>query len=200
MVEGATASGVMNPNSVTRGFTLFTERLADARPWQHVVICLGEVDCGFLLWCRAQQNNLSIDEQFDATLKNYLTFLRRAKERAFASLSVLSVPLPTVADYQSYRSELGDVANLRKEITATQRERTDLTIRFNHELRQRAASENIGFLDATSSQLDPHTGLIDQSLVRDQIDHHLRDEPYAVLIARAIRTVGGPNVHPHAAH
>ena len=184
MVEGATASGIENPNSATHALTLFTERLARARTWQHVVVCLGEVDCGFVIWYRSGRHGLSIDDQLDTTLSSYLSFLRRVRERAFASLSVLSVPLPTITDYPSER---GEVANLRREITATQRERTELTLRFNRELRQCVASENIGFIDATSSQLDPHTGMIDRSLVRGQLDHHLRDEPYAALIARAFR-------------
>jgi hypothetical protein len=182
MVEGATASGILNPNSSTHAFPLFTERLARAQRWQHVVVCLGEVDCGFVIWHRAQRHGLSIAEQLDQTLNSYVAFLRRARERGFASLSVLSVPLPTITDNPSQR---GEVASLRSEIEATQRERTALTLHFNDELRRRAKSEAIGFIDATSSQLDPHTGVIDRSLVRGQLDHHLREEPYAALIARA---------------
>lgn len=197
VVEGATASGIMNPNSATGAFTLFTKRLAVARPWQHIVVCLGEVDCGFVIWHRAQRHGLDIEDQLCATLNSYLTFLRQIKELAFASLSVLSVPLPTITDYPSQWG--GEVANLRKEITATQRQRTDLTIRFNRELRQLVASEDIGFIDATSDQLDPNTGLIDQSLVRSQlVDHHLREEPYAALIAKAFGAIDGPGVYPHA--
>jgi len=185
MVQGATASGIENPNSATNASTLFTERLARAQTWQHVLVCLGEVDCGFVIWYRSERHGLRIDDQLDATLNSYITFLRRIEERAFASLSVLSAPLPTITDHPSQR---GEVANLRKEITATQRERTDLTLRFNHELQQRVANENIVFIDSTSSQLDPQTGTIDRSLVRGELDHHLRDEPYAALIARAFRT------------
>jgi hypothetical protein len=137
-----------------------------------------------LIWHRAQRHGLSVDDQLDATLKSYLTFLLQVKSRAFASLKVLSVPLPTITDYPS---EWGEVANLRKEITATQRERTDLTLRFNRELRRRVADEGMGFIDATSGQLDRRTELIDQSLVQSHLDHHLRNERYAALVARALR-------------
>jgi hypothetical protein len=150
-------------------------------------VCLGEVDCGFVIWRRAERQGLSIGEQLEATLNSYLTFLGGIGRTAFASLSVLSAPLPTITDDPSQR---GAVANLRKEITATQRERTDLTLLFNAELRQRVSGEGIGFIDATSGQRDPCTGTIDRSLVRGPLDHHLRDEPYASLIAGAFRAAG----------
>lgn len=181
-VEGATASGIMNPHSVTRAFPLLRERLDRAPRWQHVVVCLGEVDCGFVIWHRAQRHGLSIDEQLETTLNSYVAFLRAIKEASFASLSVLSAPLPTITDDSSVR---GEVANLRRHVTATQRQRTGLTRRFNERLRRRVAGEGVGFIDATSGQLDARTEVIDRRLIRDGGDHHLRDEPYAALIADA---------------
>lgn len=185
-VGGATASGILNPNSATQGYNQFTQRLDAAPRWQHIIVVLGEVDCGFLIWHRAQRDGACIDQQLTAALDNYLAFLRWIKQRAFASLSVLSVPLPTIEDYSCYLTAPGDIANARKEVTATQRERTELTIRFNQGLCERAAAEDIAFLDATSRQVDPSTGLIDRALAREDLDHHLRDDRYAELIAAAL--------------
>lgn len=188
-VEGATASGVLNPNSTTNASHLFATRLQHAKPWQHVVVCLGEVDCGFVIWHRAQRHELKVDDQFYATLNSYLVFLGQIKAKSFASLHVLSVPLPTITDYPS---EWGKVANLRKEIAATQRERTNLTLRFNRELQEHVTNQDIGFIDATSDQLDPSTGLIYPDFVQNQLDHHLDSDTYATLIAQAFRESGVP--------
>jgi hypothetical protein len=94
---------------------------------------------------------------------------------------VLSAPLQTIRDYPS---ALGEVANLRKTVTASQAERTELTLRFNSELRRRCEEVGASFLDVTSGHLDPATGLIDARYVRETThDHHLADEPYARLLS-----------------
>jgi hypothetical protein len=80
------------------------------------------------------------------------------------------------------------VANLRKTVTASQRERTELTLRFNSELRRRCMELGVVFVDVTSGHLDPRTGLIDPRFLREtEHDHHLADEPYARLIAGQLR-------------
>lgn len=187
-LEGATASGILNPNSKTHAFSTFTERLVRAKPWQHVLLQLGEVDCGFVIWHRAQRHGLSVDEQLQTTLENYEKFIGHIRALGLRSMMVLSAPLPTITDYPS---DWGEVANLRKEITATQQERTDLTIRFNDGVARICARLGVRFVDATTDQLDAETGLIAREFVRaSTLDHHLADEPYAALIATRI-------VRPH---
>src|SRR4051794_20298788 len=180
MLEGATASGITNPNSKTNASNRFKERVLAAKPWQHVLVQLGEVDCGFIIWHRAQRLGISVEEQLEQTLDNYEAILSFTRDQGFASVMVVAVPLPTIDDYPSAWAE---IANLRKEITATQRERTDLTIRFNEHLRERCERLEIVFVDASAEQLDPETRLVKRSLMRpDDRDHHLADAPYAALI------------------
>ncbi|WCB96947.1 hypothetical protein DSM104299_05717 [Baekduia alba] len=184
MLEGATASGITNPNSKTNASNLYKDRVRRAKPWQHVLVQLGEVDCGFIIWHRAQRLGISPDEQLEQTLDNYETILAFTRDQGFASVMVVAVPLPTIDDYPSAWAE---IANLRKEITATQRERTDLTIRFNEHLKERCARLGIVFVDASAAQLDPETRLVKRSLMRaDDRDHHLADGPYAALIERTL--------------
>ncbi len=185
-VSGATASGVVNPNSKTSAYRAFSERLARAPRWQHVLVQLGEVDCGFVIWHRARRHGLSSSDQLEQTLDSYMRFIREVAKMGFRSVSVLSVPLPTITDYPS---QWGEVANARKEITASQRERTELTMGFNEELRRRCAGGGVTFIDATTCQQNPKTGIIDPRFVRkgtDQVDHHLNDGEYAQLIAARV--------------
>jgi hypothetical protein len=182
---GATASGVLNPSSKTGSFETFTARLDQAKPWQEVLLQLGEVDCGFLIWRRADRYALSIEEQLAQTLDSYAAFIDGVRRRGFRRVIVLSVPLQTIIDYPS---ALGEVANLRKTVTALQGQRTEPTLLFNSELRTRCAELGVVFVDVTSGHLDPRTGLIDPGFLREtQHDHHLADEPYARLIASQLR-------------
>ncbi len=181
-VRGATASGVLNPNSTTQSLAIFTARLREAKRWQPIVLQLGEVDCGFVIWHRAQRHGLSIDEQLTSTLDSYATFIESVIGMGFERVIVLSVPLPTIGDLQSEWG--GDVANLRTEVTATKAERTGLTLRFNSGLRERCESIGAVFVDITTGHLDPATGLLDPRFLRaTHANHHLATEPYAQLVS-----------------
>jgi len=184
---GATASGVLNPSSKTGSLERFTAQLDRAKSWQQMVLQLGEVDCGFLIWRRADRLGLSVEGQLEQTLDSYATFIATVADRQFARVIVLSVPLPTIRDYPS---ALGEVANLRKTVTASQAERTQLTLRFNAELRKRCEQIGVVFVDVTSGHLDLGTGLIDRRFVRvTERDHHLADDPYAELIVAQLRVL-----------
>jgi hypothetical protein len=72
-------------------------------------------------------------------------------------------------------------------VKASQAQRTQLTTRFNELLAERCEALGVVFVDATSAQLDPDTGLIDARYLRaTNLDHHLATKPYAKLISRAL--------------
>ena len=181
MLGGATASGVENPNSKTQSRSIFGAWLKRARPWHGVLVQLGEVDCGFVIWYRAERHGISISEQLEMTLDSYAAFIESIGEMSFRRVTVLSAPLPTIGDSPT---EWGEVANLRKAVTTKQVDRTNLTLEFNDRLRERCSAIGVEFVDVTSMQLDPLTGIVDRKLLRPTYhDHHLADEPYARLIA-----------------
>jgi hypothetical protein len=187
-VTGATASGILNPQSSTQSLIAFSTRLARARHWQQILIQLGEVDCGFLIWHRAKRRGLSAEEQLTRTLDSYVAYLQQVLSKGFSRVVVLSVPLPTIDDLPSEWG--GEVANLRKEITASKAERTDLTLRFNEELRRRCEAIGATYVDATTGHLDPATGLIDPRFVRKtRMNHHLEDGPYAELLSTELARI-----------
>ena len=183
-LDGATASGIMNPQSRTNALERFTERLGRARPWQHVLIELGEVDCGFVIWHRARRLDLPVEEQLAQTIDAYAAFIERVAEMGLASVTVMSAPLPTIGDDPG---SWGEIANMRRTVTVPQTERTALTLRFNAALAERCAGLGIPFVDVTTGHYDAATGLIDNRFVRDtHDDHHLADAPFARLIAREL--------------
>lgn len=184
-IAGATASGVLNPNSSTRSGAIFKDRLRRAKRWQQVLLQLGEVDCGFVIWQRAQREGLSVEQQLAVTLDSYAAFIEQTVALGFARVIVLSAPLPTIGDLASEWT--GPVASERKQVKATQIERTRLTTRFNEGLAERCAALGVAFVDATSRQLDAATGLIDPRYLRaTNLDHHLATKPYARLISEQL--------------
>ena len=185
-VVGATAQGIANPNSKTNAFAIFRRRLSSVKSWQYVFLLLGEVDCGFVIWYRAQKYEENIQTQLTYSVDNYCNFIQQVKATVGTNVFVISAPLPTIADNQA----MGEVANARKEVKATQSERSDLTIEFNRLLRERCHTLGVGFIDVTSAQRDPSNGLIHQRFINpDGLDHHLNNAEYSHLILKEIRQV-----------
>lgn len=182
-VSGATAQGIVNPNSQTNALEIFERRLKLAKPWQPIFIQLGEVDCGFVIWHRAKKYGVSIEEQLEFSIKNYCAFLAKVKAMGFGHIYVLSAPLPTIADDTKW----GEVANARREIAASQQKRTDLTWKYNLILEEKCLELGINFLDVTTQQLNKNTGVIaDIFLNTEPLDHHLNPKAYAELIVTKI--------------
>jgi hypothetical protein len=194
-IEGATASGLPNPKSKTGAQQAFARALGRARPWQQVLVQLGEVDCGFVIWYRAARHGLSVEEQFAQTVGSYEAFIARIAGMGLRRTIVLSVPLPTISDDGV---KWGKVARLRESVTASQAERTRLTTRFNAELSERCQALGVAFVDATSGHTDCATGLVASRFVRESDDHHLADEPYAELISSRLAALwdGEPRGEP----
>jgi hypothetical protein len=195
VIGGATATGVTNYGSKSGALATFTARLDRAKRWQEILIQLGEVDCGFVIWHRAKRHGLDVEEQLKFTLESYMTFLEQVATMGFRRVIVLSVPLPTIGDSST---EWGKVAYLRQEVTATQRERTALTLRFNQELCRGCKAIGVTFVDVTTGHYDAATGLLDRRFLRStHVDHHLAAAPYAELISSELRQLWPAGAESH---
>ena len=60
-------------------------------------------------------------EQLALTIDSYSGFIERVRDAGFARVIVLSVPLPTIVDDPE---QWGEIANMRRSVTATQLQRT----------------------------------------------------------------------------
>jgi hypothetical protein len=180
-VQGATASGLENPNSKTQAYPIF-KRALDNFSGTTVVTLLGEVDTGFVIWYRSQKYDSPVDATLLDTVKTYCRFLDEIA--ATKKLICLSAPLPTISDDNDW----GEIANLRKEIIANQKERTKLTLAFNLMVAKHCAKNKIQFIN-----LDPRS-LADDGLVRrdlmhhDSHNHHYNEDAYASLICETLKT------------
>lgn len=182
-VNGATAQGMINPNSKTNALELFRQRIAGMKPHQEIFFQLGEVDCGFVIWHYAEKNGVPLMDQFQRSLDNYRAILEWTLARKPRKITLLSAPPPTITDGQAW----GEIANARSSIRASQKERTELTLRYNRELQAMAAELGLDFLDITSPMMDSRSGLVDRSYMnKDPLDHHLDHGRYAEVIVQAL--------------
>lgn len=189
IVPGATNLGLANPHSQTRAMPIFMEYLGKVSSSEHVVFCLGEVDCGFVIWYRADKHGTSIKQQFELSLTNYFGLIEAClKKLPPASVIVCSTPLPTIPDHQLVK---GEVANKRLAIRATQKERTALAIDYNQRLNEFCKRRGLRYLDLQQETLDKQTGVVAKSFLNDDpLDHHLEPKKMARLIAIKLERIG----------
>jgi len=186
LVGGATAVGMRNPNSATNALSQFRDAAIPARSKAIPVLQLGEVDCGFVIWYRAEKLGESIESQMSASIKAYFGFVDELLCAGYPTVVVTGAIIPTIRD-----GELGgEVANLRREVNATQVERTLLTLAYNAGLRREAMSRALPFIDLTSDLLDVDRGVIaDVWRHPDPTDHHLNPETGGKLWAHHLNAL-----------
>ncbi len=186
IVGGATAVGLRNPNSATDALNYFRKFLRKHPAKAIAVFHMGEVDCGFVIWHRAQRLGESIDTQVEESLAAYMDFVDEVIGTHGHEAIMTAATVPTIPDGHIW----GDVATKRKEVTASLAERTALTRRYNEELAQRCKARGIPFLDITAEVIDPHTGVVSTALMNsDPKDHHLEYEPMARLWAAKLNPI-----------
>ncbi|KSV94289.1 hypothetical protein [Sinorhizobium sp. GL28] len=182
-VGGATAVGMRNPNSLTNALQIFEQAASPCLPGTVPIIHLGEVDCGFVIWWRAMKHGETVDAQIEASIASYFSFVDRLLAAGYSAVIITSATLPTIRDGQDW----GEVANLRKELTVSIRDRTALTLTYNRILQSEAQKRNLPFVDISERLIDGKTGVIsDEYRHADPLNHHLDPERAAPLWAEAL--------------
>lgn len=179
-IGGATVSGLENPNSKTQAGPIF-ERAIRKYPSRVYILLLGEVDTGFVIWYRAQKYHASVDEMLRMAVEKYANLIRRLVSQG--KVVVISAPLPTIPD----QNPCGEVANLRREIKATQQERTQLTLTFNQSLSQICTSLGAYFVNLDPFSLDENGRIRKELLNPNPCDHHYNFSAYARLLVKALK-------------
>ncbi len=179
-VGGATISGLRNPNSGTKALPIFKKELKKTTA-KIVIVLMGEVDMGFVIWYRAEKHKSSIEEMYNQAVENYEQFLLDITRSKGAIC--ISTPLPTIQDGNDW----GEVAKLRKEVTATQKERTELTLRFNKRIQEICKEIGVRFISLDEESLGKN-GLVNPCLLSaDRNDHHYDKEKYAMMIIKKLK-------------
>ncbi|POA21766.1 hypothetical protein C1886_04105 [Pseudomonas sp. FW300-N1A1] len=188
-VGGATVSGLKNPNAVTQAMPQYISAM-ETTTADTVIVMLGEVDTGFVIWYRAQKHGSSVEQMLQQALENYQKLLQDVAREFY--VICISTPLPTIRDDM----EWGEVANLRKEVKASLSDRTQLTIKFNTLMEAFCTREGISYLNFDSLSTD-ETGTLKVSLQNlDPSDHHYDPSAHALMIEPLLRPLLKQDTHP----
>lgn len=181
-VPAATVSGLKNPKSKTQAKIIFNNALK-RKIYQKVIICLGEVDTGYLIWYKSAKQSIPVDNMLKQSVDKYCDLISGAND--YMPTIVISAPLPTIEDDKKW----GEVADLRKEVTAKQLDRTKLTIDFNNQIEKFCRSKGIQYINLDQESLGDN-GLIKPELKNsNKHDHHYDKTAYSKMIIRHLERI-----------
>ncbi|WP_175389052.1 SGNH/GDSL hydrolase family protein [Pseudomonas sp. C2B4] len=180
-VGGATVSGLINPNATTQAMPQYLEALKSTKA-NTVIVMLGEVDTGFVIWYRSQKHGTPVNYMLQQALDNYKNFISDIAKKF--TLICISTPLPTIRD----NTDWGEVANLRREVKATQAERTELTLAFNESMKVFCLEAGLFYLSLDEQSMDENGQLKLSLRNSDPNDHHYDPTAHAAMIAPLLST------------
>ena len=192
MVGGATAQGSVNPNSNTNALSIFKKNLNNIKDnyFKYIIINLGEVDCGFLIWYRKNKYNISIEEQLKITTNNLFKFINLEILPYFESSKIIinGSVLPTIKD----NTDKKYLSGARSEINSSQIDRTKLTIKYNNILKNYCLINKHNYMDITNYILDNETKVVNTLFLNKNIyDHHLDNEnTYNLWLGELYKIIG----------
>jgi hypothetical protein len=181
-VVGATLSGLQNPRSKTQAGNILKKALTEQTA-EVIVLCLGEVDTGFVIWFRSERDGIDIRQSAQRAIENYCSLIKECSSKA--KVVVLSAPLPTLLD----GSLISSIAQDRSSVKASQMERTELTCWFNNQIETWCKQQDIHYvnLDNGSKGQD---GLVSESLRHpDPKNHHYNPKHYQKLLLENLMPV-----------
>ncbi|KKL45029.1 hypothetical protein LCGC14_2359780 [marine sediment metagenome] len=176
-IGGATAQGAVNPNSKTDALKIFTRKLEtiNTKNIDYIMIMLGEVDCGFVIWVRSKRYNINVDEQIDISVDNLFSFIENIVRKYFKSYQIIIVGsvLPIIKDSTDKRF----INGARAEVDASQEIITKKTIEYNLKLKNKAKVLGFHYIDITNLTMNTETNLIDDIYLSSiPHDHHLNKQ------------------------
>jgi len=187
-VGGATAQGCVNPNSTTDALKIFKEHIMSSHKYDKVMIMLGEVDCGYLIWVRSKKYKLSVEEQIGLCVKNigdFITSILLTRGYKSEDVIICGVHLPAIRD----NTDPTYLSGARKEVDVSQYERTLKTLQYNNLLKEIARLNRYTYIDITKSIIGDD-GLIKSCYLSNEVgDHHLQNEKIGELWYREINSV-----------
>ena len=187
VVSGATAQGAVNPNSKTNALNIFKQKIETA-DFEKVLIMLGEVDCGFLVWVRSKKYNINVDDQIKMSVNNLFKFLMGVISTQMLSnkdIIICGSILPTIKD----STDKNVLCGARSEVNVSQLERTKKTKQYNDLLKEKCQTHGYIYIEITD-QIEGINGLVKNELLNPNIaDHHLNNEKTYKIWLSKLRNV-----------
>ena len=174
-VRGASSIGSINPKSKTNSLNIFEKKIKSTTA-DKILIMLGEVDCGFVIWLRSKKYNASVDKQINISINNLLKFihdivLKKSKFRK-EDVIVCGSILPTIKDSTNKKN----LSIYRKNIHISHLERTKKTLEYNNLLKERCSENGYKYIDITKNTIGKNGLIKNDFLLPDTKDPHLNEK------------------------
>jgi hypothetical protein len=175
-VGGATALGLVNPNSKTNALPIFSKTIQNTQACK-LIIMLGEVDCGFVIWVRSKRYNMSVDEQINESINNLFIFIQdeiiNKKKYKPCDIIIAGSVLPTIRD----NADKNLLGGARSEVDVSQKIRTMKTLEYNNILKMKCSKYDYEYIDITNFILDKKENIVSSNFLnKNPHDHHLDNE------------------------
>ena len=183
-IPGATNMGIKNPHSKTKARPTIDNFLKkNLKKNDTLIFLMGEVDCGFVIWYRKEKYNDTLDSQFKESINNYFDLILSYKDKC-DNIVVCDVPPPTIRDNARV---IGDVANKRMGIKASQLERTELTKNYNNLISEFCEKNNFTHLKYLKDLLN-EDGIVDKFYMnKNPKDHHLDNDKFSKILKQKLK-------------
>ena len=178
LVGGATAQGTVNPNSKTAALPIF-EKTINSSCADKILIMLGEVDCGFVIWVRCKKYNINVDQQINISVNNLFTFIDNVVTKHYTNRDIIicGSVLPTIKDNLDKKFLNG----ARNEVEISQLERTKKTIEYNNLLKVNCHKYGYNYIEIVNDILGKDGVINDEFLNSNPNDHHLDNKKTSKL-------------------
>ena len=174
VIGSSSARGTINEKSVSgffKKFNDFVNESNDLNTYDYISIMVGEIDCCSLIWDQSKKKKTSIEEQLKISTDNLFEFIEKHVCRHFPpeKIIICGSILPVIKDDIVW----GNVHNIRKGVGGNQKEKTDLTIKFNNILKDFSENKNMNYIDITDNTISSNGVIDDKYLDNNKFEHHL---------------------------
>lgn len=179
-VGGATARGSINPNNSTNSLNTF-KQFIDQNTSDKLIIMLGEVDCGYLIWYKYQKEGLDIYEQANEAIDRLLEFVNKYALKYYEAkdIVILGSNPPTIED----NADPKFLAGARSEIKASLKERLSLTRYYNRKLKDKCMEHGYHYLDILEKVVNEEGIVFEKWRHHDKHNHHLNHHTISLWLS-----------------
>ena len=154
VIPGATAYGIRNPKSISNSYEKI-RHFVSGKKTNKIIICLGEIDCAWLIWVKSKQNNISVKKQIKIHIDRLISFINDVlvKEYKYKKNNIILMcpTLPAQKNIHKYNRFKGLEKPL---IEKNQKIRTNKTILYNNILKMQCNLYGYKYMDITNGLIN----------------------------------------------
>ena len=183
--HGSTARACLRSDSKTKAFRIFKYGIENTNS-DAVVISLGEVDCGYVIWLKHQTSGIPINDLFNESISNFMDLIKLHIFQKFNpnKTFVMTIPPAFIVTNTDNRFLGGE----RSLVDPTLEERKSLIKKWNQRIVEESKKLKFNVLDINDKIINKSNGeIIAKYKTPNEFNHHLWPYTTAPLFIDEIR-------------